>query len=141
MVFGSDSAPAADAARRPRSMPSAVHLSRRQKEVVSLLLENFLAVREVAAGGFWVSRALLSRFVDSAIARRPRFVSAASHLSRREREVHELLMENFSNKEIASRLNMSERTVKFHVSNLLNKHGARRRADLILLSISESRPA
>jgi len=49
-------------------------------------------------------------------------------------------MENFSNKEIASRLRMSERTVKFHVSNLLNKHGVRRWADLILLSISESRP-
>jgi len=110
----------------------------RYAEVSSFLI---LSVREVAAGGFWVSRTLLSRFVDSAIVRRPRLVSASSHLSRREREVHEFLMENFSNKEIASRLHMSERTVKFHVSNLLNKHGVRRRADLILLSISESRPA
>jgi DNA-binding NarL/FixJ family response regulator len=101
------------------------------------------AVREVAAGGFWVPRNLLSRFVDSTLAeiRRPRPVSASAHMSRREREVHELLMENLSNKEIAGRLNMSERTVKFHVSNLLSKHRVKRRADLILLSFSESRSA
>ena len=43
------------------------------------------------------------------------------------------LLENLANKEIASKLNISERTVKFHVSNLLSKFGVRRRADLILL--------
>jgi DNA-binding NarL/FixJ family response regulator len=42
-------------------------------------------------------------------------------------------LENLANKEIASRFNISERTVKFHVSNLLSKFGVRRRADLILL--------
>jgi len=36
--------------------------------------------------------------------------------------------------EIANKLHISERTVKFHVSNLLSKFGVRRRADLILLS-------
>ena len=35
--------------------------------------------------------------------------------------------------EVAERLHISERTVKFHVSNLLAKFGVRRRADLILL--------
>ena len=102
-----------------------------------------LAVSAVAEGGLWVSRALLSRFVEATLAllRRPRMVSTSAHLSRREREVHDLLMENLSNKEIAQRLNMSERTVKFHVSNLLGKHGVKRRADLILLSLAESQPA
>jgi len=38
-----------------------------------------------------------------------------------------------TNKEIANKLHIPERTVKFHVSNLLNKLGVRRRADLILL--------
>jgi DNA-binding NarL/FixJ family response regulator len=101
------------------------------------------AIREVAIGGFWVPRALLANFVDSTLAqiRRPRLVSTSTHLSRREKEVHDLLMENLSNKEIAARLAMSERTVKFHVSNLLSKHRVKRRADLILLSFSESRPA
>ncbi len=47
------------------------------------------------------------------------------------------LLENLSNKEIAAKLNMSERTAKFHVSNLLAKYGVRRRADLILLTYTQ----
>ena len=99
------------------------------------------AIRELAEGGFWVRRLVLSRFVDKTLAgaRRPRPPALERDLSRREREVHELLMQNFSNKEIARRLHLGERTVKFHVSNLLGKHGVRRRADLILLSSMESR--
>ncbi len=97
------------------------------------------AVQEVASGGFWVPRALLSRFVDETIstARRPRGPAGPTRLSRREREVLDALLENLSNKEIASKLNMSERTAKFHVSNLLAKYGVRRRADLILLTYTQ----
>jgi DNA-binding NarL/FixJ family response regulator len=96
------------------------------------------AVTVIANGGYWVRRALLFRFVDATLAavRRPRRASTSAYLSQREREVHELLMENLSNKEIAGRLNVSERTIKFHVSNLLGKHGVKRRADLILLSFT-----
>jgi len=89
----------------------------------------------VASGGFWVPRSLLSEFVDSVINSRGRRVKVEStaELSRREQEVLDSLLENLANKEIASKLNISERTVKFHVSNLLSKFGVRRRADLILL--------
>ena len=90
----------------------------------------------VASGGFWVPRSLLSEFVDAIInnsrGRRMR-VESAAELSRREQEVLDSLLENLANKEIANKLNISERTVKFHVSNLLSKFGVRRRADLILL--------
>ena len=60
-------------------------------------------------------------------------------MSRRETEVVELLMQNLSNKEIGSKLHMSERTAKFHVSNLLAKYGVQRRADLILLFVQAER--
>jgi DNA-binding NarL/FixJ family response regulator len=94
------------------------------------------AVPLVAQGGFWVPRTVLSRFVDSilstAAGRRMRGETPAD-LSRREQEVLNGLLENMANKEVADRLNISERTVKFHVSNLLAKFGVRRRADLILL--------
>jgi DNA-binding NarL/FixJ family response regulator len=90
----------------------------------------------VANGGFWVPRPVLSRFVDSILSstqgRRLRGDSPAE-LSRREQEVLNGLLENLANKEVADRLHISERTVKFHVSNLLAKFGVRRRADLILL--------
>ena len=91
------------------------------------------AVLSVNGGGYWVPRLLLSRFVFG-ILDQPRLPvpGEARKLSPRERQVHEALLENLSNKEIASRLNLSERTVKFHVSNVLAKHRVRRRADLIL---------
>lgn len=94
------------------------------------------ALPQVAHGGFWVPRSTLSEFVDSILGdahgRRLK-VATAKELSRREQEVLDTLLENLANKEIASRFNISERTVKFHVSNLLAKFNVRRRADLILL--------
>ena len=98
-------------------------------------------LREVADGAFWVPRSLLSAFVDSTLesARRPRPAPPGVRMSRREQEVVELLMQNLSNKEIGSKLHMSERTAKFHVSNLLAKYGVQRRADLILLFVQAER--
>ena len=90
----------------------------------------------VANGGFWVPRSVLSGFVDSVLTSQGRRLKTDSvtNLSRREQEVLDSLLKNLSNKEIASKLNIAERTVKFHVSNLLSKFGVRRRADLILLT-------
>ncbi len=95
------------------------------------------ALESIARGGFWVPRAVLSRFVDTILNSVPghRRLRGTTGLSRREQEVLDCLLENLANKEIADRLNISERTVKFHVSNLLSKFGVRRRADLILLSM------
>lgn len=90
----------------------------------------------VAGGGFWVPRPVLARFVDSILTstQGQRLKTGKStELSRREQEVLEGLLQNLANKEVGNKLNISERTVKFHVSNLLAKFGVRRRADLILL--------
>jgi DNA-binding NarL/FixJ family response regulator len=97
------------------------------------------ALQSIAAGGYWVPRNLLSRFVDSVLAKTSRSanMSSRARLSRREKEVVSGLLDNLSNKEIAKTLNISERTVKFHVSNLLQKFGVRRRADLIVLAYQE----
>ena len=94
------------------------------------------AVQVVARGGFWVPRPILSRFVAETLksARHRTVVPPRGGLSARQREVRDLLLENLSNREIAERLHMSERTVKFHVSNLLSKFGVKRRADLIVLA-------
>jgi DNA-binding NarL/FixJ family response regulator len=101
------------------------------------------AIDTVASGGLWVGRALLSRFVDSALCTVPLRVYATGFegLTRRERQVLEAVLDNLSNKEIARRLQMSERTAKFHVSNLLVKHGVRRRADLLFCALKSSTPA
>jgi DNA-binding CsgD family transcriptional regulator len=52
-------------------------------------------------------------------------------LTRREEEVLCGLMKSLANKEIAASLNLSERTVKFHVSSLLAKFRVRGRMELV----------
>jgi DNA-binding CsgD family transcriptional regulator len=52
-------------------------------------------------------------------------------LTRREDEVLSGLMKSLANKEIAANLNLSERTVKFHVSSLLAKFRVRGRMELV----------
>jgi DNA-binding NarL/FixJ family response regulator len=101
------------------------------------------ALQAIATGGYWVPRTLLSRFVDSVLRKTQHGanISSRAGLSRREKEVMQGLLENLSNKEIANKLNIAERTVKFHVSNLLQKFNVRRRADLIVLAYQESSTA
>ena len=51
-------------------------------------------------------------------------------VSRRERDVLDGVLKNLANKQIAAQLNLSERTVKFHVSSLLAKYGVTDRVAL-----------
>jgi DNA-binding NarL/FixJ family response regulator len=52
----------------------------------------------------------------------------------REREVLVLIEEGFSNKAIAERLNVAERTVRFHVGEILDRLGADNRAQAVALA-------
>ena len=57
-------------------------------------------------------------------------VGSPVKLTRREEEVLGGVMKSLANKEIAATLNLSERTVKFHVSSLLAKFRVRGRMEL-----------
>ena len=98
------------------------------------------AASHVDTGMYWVPRELLTRFVESILPEVSgcKSLDSVADLSRREREVLDLLLDNLCNKEIAGKLFISERTVKFHVSNLLSKFGVQRRADLIVLWMQRS---
>lgn len=98
------------------------------------------ALEAVLEGSYWVTRILLSRFVESILpsSRNRTMINGWTGLSRREREVLQAVLDNLSNKEIAGQLNISERTAKFHVSNLLAKFGVQRRADLIVMCFNGS---
>jgi DNA-binding CsgD family transcriptional regulator len=57
-----------------------------------------------------------------------------SQLRTREREVLELMVAGMRNRDIAERLHITVRTVKFHVSNILRKLDVRSRAEVIVLA-------
>jgi len=59
-----------------------------------------------------------------------RALGAGVKVSRREQEVLDCVLQGLANKEIASKLNVAERTVKFHVSSLLAKFGVTDRVAL-----------
>jgi DNA-binding NarL/FixJ family response regulator len=92
--------------------------------------ELFAAVRTVAAGG-----SLLASVASSAVLRRVRgeVPPGGPSLTPREREVLEALARGLGNKQIAAELGVSERTVKFHVSSLFVKLGARNRTEAVTI--------
>lgn len=53
-------------------------------------------------------------------------------LTKREKEVFELLVNNFTTKEIAIKLGISEKTVRNHISNAMQKLGVKGRAGAVL---------
>ena len=60
-------------------------------------------------------------------------------LTKREREVFELLIKNHSTREIAEKLDISEKTVRNHISNVMQKLGVKGRSSAVveLLKLNE----
>src|SRR5271169_2419641 len=69
-----------------------------------------------------------------------RAIACPASLSARQREVLDAVVSNRANKEIASRLNITVRTVKFHVSSLLSKFGVETRSELAHRAAGFMRP-
>ena len=86
----------------------------------------FRAVRVVNEGGSLLEPAVASRFLDS--------INDPDALTARQREVLKLIATGLLNKEIADRLYISERTVKFHVSEILAKLGAGNRTEAVAIA-------
>jgi two-component system nitrate/nitrite response regulator NarL len=102
--------------------------------------EEFIsAIRAVAGGSVWVSRHLLSAFVEraSSVVGNP-LPGGRVASTPREQEVLDLLVTGRSNKEIGVPLGIKARTVKSHVSKLMRKADVRSRVALSTYAISHS---
>src|SRR5450756_271718 len=66
--------------------------------------------------------------------RREPGTEATAHITPREREILPMLAQGLSNVTIGKRLDISDTTVKFHVTNLMHKLGARRRAEAVYVA-------
>jgi NarL family two-component system response regulator LiaR len=87
------------------------------------------AIRTAHAGKALIDPAVAARLVDSLSEGRG---DGAELLTRREREVLDLIASGFSNKRIALELGVAEKTVKTHVSHLLAKLGVSDRTQAAL---------
>jgi len=91
------------------------------------------AVHAVMVGETWVSPTAANHLA-SCVAERVR--DAGTALTPRERQIWQLLAQGKPNREIAVGLGISERTVKFHVSNVLRKLMVSSRTEAAALAYS-----
>jgi two-component system nitrate/nitrite response regulator NarL len=84
-----------------------------------------MTIRSVSKGAGVVPQSLtgtlLSHIADQALSRKDPGVLQAVRMTKRERQITDLIAEGMSNKEIAQRLNIALYTVKSHVHNILEK--------------------
>jgi len=93
------------------------------------------AVNAVAEGQFWMDRECLSEYVKST--RSCGGFRESRSLTAREQQIIPLLITGFSNKDIANMLQIEDRTVKFHVSNILRKFKVKTRKALRMADTAE----
>jgi DNA-binding NarL/FixJ family response regulator len=100
--------------------------------------ELFNAVRVVHGGGSLLQPVVASRLLEHLsgqdTASGP---EQAEELTPREREVLVLLARGKQNKEIALELNVTERTVKFHLSAIYSKLGAGNRTEAVTIALQQ----
>jgi DNA-binding NarL/FixJ family response regulator len=96
------------------------------------------AVHAVLQGKLWIKREVLSEYVRRTNMMLRRFSSLDPRFTAREHQIVDFLRQGHSNRQIANRLDISERTVKFHVSNILKKCNIENRRDLLTASFNSS---
>jgi two-component system NarL family response regulator len=108
----------------------------------SLARKDFVkAIRATYYGEIWVERRVLTQVLES-LCRKVHgtsalFLETQEALTDREREIVKWAIQGMTNKEIAARLGISDKTVKTHLSNIFNKLKINRRLQLALCGIVE----
>jgi len=128
----------------------------REEDVIRLLLQYRLdgvistdtdadlfrkALETIHAGQVWIDHGKIRSLINNSSP--PAFSSAEQRFSRRERQIVLLIAEGHTNRRIATQLNISEQTVKAHISRIFRKANVTSRtqlAPLVLKLKLESSP-
>ena len=114
-----------------------------QKQTATELLID--SIRRVHAGELWMdsrtTATVMQRFVSAGGASRPANSApgrerSSSRLSTREHEIVSLVAQGFKNQDLASKLSLSEQTVKNHLHTIFDKLGVSDRLELALYAIT-----
>ncbi|MGB4782783.1 response regulator [Candidatus Methylomirabilis sp.] len=99
------------------------------------------AIRATYAGEVWAERKVLSEVLESLRQKMQEknlpLSDMQETLTDREHEIVKWVIQGMTNKEIATRLGISDKTVKTHLSNIFNKLKISRRLQLVLHRIVE----
>jgi DNA-binding NarL/FixJ family response regulator len=93
--------------------------------------------RRVAGGEAYVTPTLAARMLAEFA--KPRSPDALSQLSPKESAVLELLGRGLTNREIGERMHLAEKTVKHHMTNILQKLHVRSRTEAVLVALRRDR--
>lgn len=94
--------------------------------------ELLVAITKVLSGKSYISPYMTDDFADDVISmyrneRRTPF----QELTKREKEILQLVVQGFTSKQMAKQLNLSQRTIDHHRSNLLRKFNRKNSVDLV----------
>lgn len=89
------------------------------------------AIHSIAQGGAALQSGVAARFLENVSAQK-----SGEELSERELEVLRLLVSGASNKSIAAHLDLSENTIKSHLSHIFGKLGVQSRAEAVSVALS-----
>jgi DNA-binding NarL/FixJ family response regulator len=95
------------------------------------------AIEKVYAGEIWIRNEIVARVLahNSYIFRRDKKdLNNVTHLSKREFEITELVCRGYKNSQIALQLNLSESTIRHHLTSIYNKVGVSNRVELLVQS-------
>lgn len=99
------------------------------------------AIRSVQAGEIWAERKVLAVFLEGLLQKVSNLNRPLSEmreaLTDREHEVVQWVIQGMTNKQIAARLGISEKTVKTHLSNVFRKLNVSGRIELLLYRLVE----
>lgn len=102
------------------------------------------AIRTVLDGELWVERRILQRLILRVVELEGIINQAIelirSVLTKREAEIYRHVLGGLSTKEIAGEMNLSEQSVKLHLSNIFKKFDVSNKQQLILLTFQKVCP-